>query len=758
MNAPGGRNRPTNRPKPSTLKLLPDDTGRERLWNKHAHHPSDLSCSVPWGVHGAQTAAHISWKESNPEWNPQFGSTEDDDSQELDSFADTSSLNLFTTDSSYCESKRTPSFHIPKVCVERYGAKSQSKGVTGLEPCTSTVQNETKSSNQFLETLASGFSLLELPGIMHPCPDRKPQYSLGVRLPITLVTASPAVRPPPSVDRPPRPARPRNPAGSSLSTTSPSTVEIRPSSEVQQTRSSEFRLPNRNDDGAEDDTAVPKALSNVDNDRITGSEETAKTTGFDREVRPSIRQHKPRVAFVEPTKSNPQRYNRQVSSTGSLLTTNPASPAESSQNSSCDLKLSPSAQFPGWGVITDDDDDEDNDDDDAYDVDENNEGDRSNKRLTKQTLSSDDSKPDNDDAPNDGKVVNKDVNKTNQPIKGKQANVLEERTEPLEVQPTLASNTTEATSVRSSPSRPGKSGARKEVAQSVSNITSEKQRFQIQQECFRRNDSVSQKVHPSMLRQPRKSLALIFSNLSSNLGFTQTHPERTTSLQLGSPRSSGSMESGNRQAKNSFTTSIPLTGDNLAELPGSKLLRAKRGHSTVIQLGKVDSSDLNYANGDVGHRLERGRTITSVNRESEVNVLNTSPLRSANTHDCLTGELSADRSLFVDLLCCTCCTQVDEEEDYSHLIENHKLARFITMAAVLTILGLILAYIIRSALEAPNSIGTNNRAPEGSVGVVEPTTATIAAAIERSKSVGLFSTTAQSHQAVERVRFPTNSR
>ncbi|KAF7261621.1 hypothetical protein EG68_00991 [Paragonimus skrjabini miyazakii] len=732
MNAPGGRNRPTNRPKPSTLKLSPDDTGRERLWNKHAHHPSDLSCSVPWSVHGAQTAAHISWKEPNPEWNLQFGSTEDYDSQELDSFADTSSLNLFTTDSSCCESKRTPDFPIPKVCVERYGAKSQSKIVTGLEPCTSTVQNETKSSNQFL---------------------------LGVRLPITLVTASPAVRPPPSVDRPPRPARPRNPAGSSLFTTSLSTVETRPRSEVQQTRGSEFRLLNRNDDGVEDDTAVPKASSNVDNDRITGSEKTAAITAFDHGVRPPTRQHKPRVAFVEPTKSNPHRHNKQFSSTGPLLTTNPASPAESSQNSSCDLKLSPSAQFPGWGVITDDDDDEDNGDDYAYGADENNESDRNNKRLTKQTVSSDDSKPDNDDAPSDGKVVNKDVNKTNEPIKGKQPDMFEERTEQLEVQPTLTSNTTVSnTSVRNSPLKPGKPGARKEVAQSVSNITSDKQRFQIQQECFRRNDSVSQKVHPSMLRQPRKSLALIFSNLSSNLGFTHTQPERTTSLQLGSPRSSGSMESGNRQTKNSSTTSIPPIVGSLAELPGSKLLRAKRGHSTVIQLGKVDSSDLNYANGDVGHRLERGRTITSVNRESEVNVLNTSPLRSANTHDCLAGELSADRSLFVDLLCCTCCTQVDEEEDYSHLIENHKLARFITMAAVLTILGLILAYIIRSALEAPNSIGANSRTPEGSASVVEPTTATIVAAMERSKSVGLFSTTTQSHQTVERVRFPTNSR
>ncbi|KAA3674340.1 uncharacterized protein DEA37_0004890 [Paragonimus westermani] len=582
---------------------------------------------------------------------------------------------------------------------------------------------------------------------------------LGVRLPLTLVTASPPVRPPPSVDRPPRPARPRNPAGSSLSTPGLSTVEAGSSSELQQTRSSEFRLPNQNDDEAEDDTDVPRALSNVESDRITGSEGVVEITGSDRGMRPSTRQNKPRVAFVEPTNSKPQRYNRQISSTGLLLTTNPASPADSSQNSSCDLKLSPSAQFPGWGVITDDDDDDEDDNDDGvYSADENDEDDRNNKQLPKQMVSSDDSKPDNDDSPDDEKAVNRDVSKMNEPIKGKQPEMLEEKIEQLEVLPTLTNNTTEPIPARSSPLRPEKSSAWKEAAQSVSDIAGDKQRFQIQQECFRRNDSTSQKFYPSMLRQPRKSLALIFSNLSSNLGFTQTQPERTTSLQLGSARSSDSTESGNHQAKNSSTIPIPLTPGSLADLPGSKLLRAKRGHSTVIQLGKVDSSDLNYANGDVGHRLERGRTVTSVNRESEVNVLNTSPLRSANTPDCLTGELSADRSLFVDLLCCTCCTQVDEEEDYSHLIENHKLARFITMAAVLTILGLILAYIIRSALEAPNSVGISSRAPEGSVSVVEPAAATTMAAIERPKSASLFTATTQSHQTVERVRFPTNSR
>ncbi|VDL88192.1 unnamed protein product, partial [Schistocephalus solidus] len=61
-----------------------------------------------------------------------------------------------------------------------------------------------------------------------------------------------------------------------------------------------------------------------------------------------------------------------------------------------------------------------------------------------------------------------------------------------------------------------------------------------------------------------------------------------------------------------------------------------------------------------------------------------------------------ERFVVLDLICCACCRQPRANE-YSNLIENHRLARIVTLVAVLTILGLVLTYIIRSAIEPPAS-------------------------------------------------------
>lgn len=234
----------------------------------------------------------------------------------------------------------------------------------------------------------------------------------------------------------------------------------------------------------------------------------------------------------------------------------------------------------------------------------------------------------------------------------------------------------------------------------ISTTSVDKQRFRDQQEYFRRRESATMSLAKSaaMLRQPRKSLAMIFSNLSTNLGFTNS----STRSKTGSLASTSSSDSLRLQPT---TSSLPQTNDgNFIDLSGSKLIRDQRGHSTIIQLGRDQSIDqtTSYMNGDIGRR---GRVSLLSNVLPSQGRSGPDPIAPALTHNHhrnhLGQDTTTDRSLIVDLLCCTCCTQVDEEADYSTLIENHRLARFITMAAILTILGLILAYIIRSAIEAP---------------------------------------------------------
>ncbi|GAA47896.1 hypothetical protein CLF_100940 [Clonorchis sinensis] len=245
-----------------------------------------------------------------------------------------------------------------------------------------------------------------------------------------------------------------------------------------------------------------------------------------------------------------------------------------------------------------------------------------------------------------------------------------------------------------------------------SRVVTEKERFQIQQEFLRqsalRDLTLSRPSGSAMLRQPRKSLAMIFNNLSNNLGFT---PKNSTKTATSSPVQSQVTLAPTDPDQSNPSSIPPSVRASLMELTGSKLLKDRRGHSTLIQIGKTDSTEQNltYMNGDVCRRSERGRlgTLigTSSSRGSETNPTTIANFGAQRAY--LQGDTTAERSLIVDLLCCTCCTKVEEEEAYANLIENHRLARVITLAAVLTILGLILAYIIRSAIEAPQSDHTN---------------------------------------------------
>ncbi|CAH8593306.1 unnamed protein product [Schistosoma mattheei] len=104
---------------------------------------------------------------------------------------------------------------------------------------------------------------------------------------------------------------------------------------------------------------------------------------------------------------------------------------------------------------------------------------------------------------------------------------------------------------------------------------------------------------------------------------------------------------------------------------------------------------------------------------------------------------TVDRSILVDLLCCTCCTNSDDEDEaYSNLIENHRLARIVTMGAILTILGLIFAYIIRSATETqtvPNASSTTGSTPSSPAAAATTTTLTVATTVTNVTDIETYS-------------------
>ncbi|OON21768.1 hypothetical protein X801_02334, partial [Opisthorchis viverrini] len=515
---------------------------------------------------------------------------------------------------------------------------------------------------------------------------------LGVRLPISLISTSPLSA------RPPRPAskRPRNkPAAGnnenvldhtpvSGNSECASTVELSESlhSSAAQASSSIARQPS---------TRETEVLNQQEVDPTepvgTHVEEQNKA---EPEKPASIRHTRLKVAFVEPTEKQ-ERSPTKVSSTDpSLSRPAPTILRSSAGNTTWGThKLSPSAQFPGWGVITDDEDEETVKD--------------AGSKTTGGTETI---------ANTEGEIVESVAGKTETTIA--QPITVEEGTNNGDVVRRPLVVTVEDVETSSSPEPDGK-----EVPTSYSHFSSrpsrvvtEKERFQIQQEFLRQNalrDLAPPRPSGSaMLRQPRKSLAMIFNNLSNNLGFI---PKNSSKTATSSPVQSQVTLAPTDQDQSTPSSIPPSVRASLMELTGSKLLKDRRGHSTLIQIGKTDSTEQNltYINGDVCRRPERGRlgTLigTSSNRGSETNPTTIANFGAQRAY--LQGDTTAERSLIVDLLCCTCCTKVEEEEAYANLIENHRLARVITLAAVLTILGLILAYIIRSAIEAPQSDQTN---------------------------------------------------
>ncbi|XP_018653624.1 hypothetical protein Smp_033200 [Schistosoma mansoni] len=195
---------------------------------------------------------------------------------------------------------------------------------------------------------------------------------------------------------------------------------------------------------------------------------------------------------------------------------------------------------------------------------------------------------------------------------------------------------------------------------------------------FPRQISIEKRRNSSLLANPRKSLAMIFSQISNNLGFTQE-------------------------------TSTEYLDEGIRSSVSSQRLMDRGIFNTIIG----GNQNQHRTSGSIG-------TLSNVhyNKSNNPNTI----LTSNNNNTMSPTTTTVDRSILVDLLCCTCCTNSDDEDEaYSNLIENHRLARIVTMGAILTILGLIFAYIIRSATEtqtAPNASGTTGSPPSS------PTTTT----------------------------------
>ncbi|VEL37937.1 unnamed protein product, partial [Protopolystoma xenopodis] len=184
-------------------------------------------------------------------------------------------------------------------------------------------------------------------------------------------------------------------------------------------------------------------------------------------------------------------------------------------------------------------------------------------------------------------------------------------------------------------------------------------------------DRNSSSAGARLFRQPRKSLAMIFATLGDNLGLSE------------SPASRQHHYLARRQRTNSAISSQSFRVDYAEHEQVEKLDGV--GTAAAGALEKKTRKN-EYPS------LCRGNEMSWKNADLEAN-------RQLSTGSDEDDGLGA-RSLFiVDILCCTCCTRNDEEEEYLSLIENHKLARMVTLLAVLTILGLVLAYIIRSVTE-----------------------------------------------------------
>ncbi|VDP29930.1 unnamed protein product [Schistosoma margrebowiei] len=369
---------------------------------------------------------------------------------------------------------------------------------------------------------------------------------------------------------------------------------------------------------------------------------------------------KPRVAFIEPV-------NKQTSTTSTTNTTtngdnnvtNKFEISNTQKNQSTNesnnkikltnnekkpvdkLKSSLSDRFPGWGVITDDDDDEE---DANVNADENN-------------------------------VQWEEIITNLENIK----------------QSPLKKNNDKITVDEQYPNS--------NLSQSSNVMNDEETIFQVHQQQqywqpFPRQISIEKRRHSSILTNPRKSLAMIFSQISNNLGFTQE-----TSIDYPNERIRNSVSSQRLMERNIFNTII---GGNPNQ------------HRTSGSIGTLSNVHYNKSNNP--------NTILTSNNNNTMSPTTT----------------TMDRSILVDLLCCTCCTNSDDEDEaYSNLIENHRLARIVTMGAILTILGLIFAYIIRSATETqtvPNASSTTGSPPSSST-----TTLTVATTVTNVTDIETYS-------------------
>ncbi|CAH8599820.1 unnamed protein product [Heterobilharzia americana] len=441
------------------------------------------------------------------------------------------------------------------------------------------------------------------------------------------------------------------------------------------------------------------------------------------------RNFKPRVAFIEPINEQLNNDNHSLCSilnddTDSQLNRESIDETRQINNEKRrvnKLKLSLSARFPGWGVITDDDED---DDDDNVATNMNNT--QCDQKLTlvekpiEQTVSKNlESKKKDEDIQGEKKQEKKasstDLNKND--TKNNSSPVL-----PLKSQ----SNTDQYTSSRMS---------------NITDITTEQPYYQQHHHLHESQyqlplqKSIEKHRSSSILTQPRKSLAMIFSQISNNLGFTPQSTASSPSPQypddqyvsqftLNShsiPRRKWSNHITIKRNNSQITENILNTEqlvDNYLKSPPSSYQHHKsfdesiRANDTSNQR-LIERGILNTLMSGNHHRQSRNNssigTMSNIHLNKSGSQLNAT-LASGNN----TMSTSVDRSIIVDLLCCTCCTNSDEEDEaYSNLIENHRLARIVTMGAILTILGLIFAYIIRSATEPQNMPGTTTSSTTG---------------------------------------------
>ncbi|KAH8856229.1 hypothetical protein KSF78_0009076 [Schistosoma japonicum] len=245
--------------------------------------------------------------------------------------------------------------------------------------------------------------------------------------------------------------------------------------------------------------------------------------------------------------------------------------------------------------------------------------------------------------------------------------------------------------------------------------------------------SVEKHPSSSIRTNSRKSLAMIFSQISNNLGFTQQTPSEysndryTSNIPLTTKLSSGKRlshiisklninSSNNTNHSNIFSTDTTIHGKSSRTSLSQQPKQFSYDDVNTIGIRSSDPSQhlmdqsiyntfINKNNQQDQHRTSSSiSTITNIHYNKSINPNTTltgnSSSNNNNNNTMLSTNTTVDRSILVDLLCCTCCTNSDDEDEaYSNLIENHRLARIVTMGAILTILGLIFAYIIRSATE-----------------------------------------------------------